>query len=80
MEFLGVGPAELVFILIIALIVVGPERLPVLARQAGKFLVTVRDWVQKSPDAAMILRAPRRDRGRTCEPTFKLGRSTRRAR
>ena len=57
MEFLGVGPAELVFILIIALIVVGPERLPVLARQAGKFLVTVRDWVQKSPDAAMILRA-----------------------
>lgn len=57
MEFLGVGPAELVFILIIALIVVGPQRLPVLARQAGKILVTVRDWIQKSPDAAMIMRA-----------------------
>lgn len=57
MEFLGVGPFELLLILIVALVVVGPERLPVLARQAGKILVTVRDWVQKSPDAAMILRA-----------------------
>lgn len=57
MEFLGVGPFELLLILIVALVVVGPERLPVLARQAGKMLVTVRNWVQKSPDAAMILRA-----------------------
>lgn len=57
MEFLGVGPWELFIVIVIALVVVGPERLPVLARQAGKFLVTARDWVQKSPDAAMILRA-----------------------
>lgn len=57
MEFLGVGPFELLLIVVVALVVVGPERLPVLARQAGKMLVTVRDWVQKSPDAAMILRA-----------------------
>lgn len=57
MDFLGVGPLEIVFVLVIALVVVGPERLPVLARQAGKLLVSVRDWVQKSPDAAMILRA-----------------------
>ncbi|MBC8161899.1 MAG: twin-arginine translocase TatA/TatE family subunit [Roseiflexaceae bacterium] len=57
MDFLGVGPLEIIFILVVALVVVGPERLPVLARQAGKFLVAVRDWVQKSPDAAMILRA-----------------------
>lgn len=57
MEFLGVGPGELVLILIIALVVVGPERLPALARQAGRFLVTVRNWVQRSPDAAMVLRA-----------------------
>ncbi|KAB8144536.1 twin-arginine translocase TatA/TatE family subunit [Chloroflexia bacterium SDU3-3] len=57
MEFLGVGPGELIFVVIIALVVVGPERLPVLARQAGRFLVTVRNWVQRSPDAAMVLRA-----------------------
>lgn len=57
MDFLGVGPLEIIFVLVIALVVVGPEKLPVLARQAGKLVVSVRDWVQKSPDAAMILRA-----------------------
>jgi Tat protein translocase TatB subunit len=40
MDFLGIGPLELVVILIIALIVVGPERLPQLAQSIGK---TMRD-------------------------------------
>jgi Tat protein translocase TatB subunit len=40
MDFLGIGPMELVVILIIALIVVGPERLPQLAQSIGK---TMRD-------------------------------------
>jgi sec-independent protein translocase protein TatB len=40
MDFLGVGPLELLVILIIALIVVGPERLPQIAQSIGK---TVRD-------------------------------------
>ena len=40
MDFLGVGPLELVVVLIIALIVVGPERLPQLAQSIGK---TMRD-------------------------------------
>src|SRR5262249_34932575 len=42
---------------IILLVVVGPERLPGLARQAGQMLVRVRNWVQKSPDAALVMRA-----------------------
>src|SRR5215216_212580 len=54
---LGIGPGEFFLILIILLVVVGPERLPGFARQAGKFIIGVRDWIQRSPDAQLILRA-----------------------
>jgi sec-independent protein translocase protein TatB len=57
MEILGIGPGEFVLILIVLLVVVGPERLPVLARQAGGFLVRARNWLQTSPDAALVMRA-----------------------
>jgi len=57
MEILGIGPGEFVLILIVLLVVVGPERLPGLARQAGGFLVRARNWLQTSPDAALIMRA-----------------------
>jgi sec-independent protein translocase protein TatB len=57
MNFLGVGPGELILIFIITLLVVGPERLPGLARQVGHGLVRVRNWMQTSPDAALVLRA-----------------------
>jgi Sec-independent protein translocase protein TatA len=57
MNFLGVGPGELILIFIVTLLVVGPERLPGMARQAGRFLVRVRNWMQTSPDAALVLRA-----------------------
>ena len=36
MDFLGVGFAELIFILIIAMMVFGPRRLPEIAAKAGK--------------------------------------------
>ena len=57
MTFLGIGPGELFLIFIIALVVVGPERLPGFARQLGKGIVGLRNWVQRSPDAQMLLRA-----------------------
>ena len=38
MELLGVGPLELVFIVLIALIVIGPRDIGKTARAAGRFL------------------------------------------
>lgn len=57
MNILGIGPGELILILFLLLIVVGPERLPDLARQLAQLLVRVRNWIQHSPDAALVLRA-----------------------
>jgi len=57
MEILGIGPGEFILILIVLLVVVGPERLPGLARNMGQFLVRARNWLQTSPDAALVLRA-----------------------
>lgn len=36
MEFLGMGPIEIVIVLVVALIAFGPGRLPQLARNLGK--------------------------------------------
>ena len=46
MDFLGVGPLELIVVIIIALIVVGPERLPQLAQSIGKTLRDLRAMSQ----------------------------------
>src|SRR5690348_16112376 len=40
----SLGPAEILVILIVALIVLGPERLPKAARQLGKAVGEVRRW------------------------------------
>ncbi len=40
----GIGPLELVVIAVVALIAVGPERLPHLMRQIGKYFVHVRRY------------------------------------
>jgi sec-independent protein translocase protein TatB len=46
MEILGIGPAELLLILVIALIVVGPERLPEISRTIAKTLNNLRAMSQ----------------------------------
>lgn len=42
MDFLGIGPMELMVILVIALIVFGPQRLPEIAAQVAKFMNQMR--------------------------------------
>lgn len=42
MNFLGMGPLELLLIAALALVVFGPEKLPELARQLGRVLGDVR--------------------------------------
>jgi Tat protein translocase TatB subunit len=40
----SLGPLEILVILVVALIVLGPERLPKAARQVGKAVAEVRHW------------------------------------
>ncbi len=44
MEFLGVGPAEIIVILVVALIFVGPERLPKLAADIARTIREIRKY------------------------------------
>ncbi len=54
MNFFGVGPLELFFILILGLIVLGPERLPEVGRFLGRKMAELMAWQQQSPEAQMI--------------------------
>src|SRR5205807_6716307 len=40
----SLGPAEILVILVVALIVLGPKRLPEAGRQIGKALAEIRHW------------------------------------
>lgn len=46
----SLGPAEIMVILLVALIVLGPKRLPEAGRQVGKALAEVRKWSQGFQD------------------------------
>lgn len=46
----SLGPAEILVILIVALIVLGPKRLPEAGRQVGKAIAEVRKWSQGFQD------------------------------
>ena len=66
---LNVGPGEVLVILVIALVVLGPSRLPATARTMGRVLAKVRDLVTKFQQemqaaADAPLEALARERGR----------------
>jgi sec-independent protein translocase protein TatB len=54
MNFLGVGPFELILILVLGLVVLGPERLRTMGRSAGKLVAQLLAWQQQSPEAQMV--------------------------
>jgi len=49
-EFLGVGYQELLLVLILMLVVVGPERLPAMAYQIGKAVRTLQQYARAVRD------------------------------
>lgn len=46
----GLNPVHIVVVLVVALVVLGPDKLPGAARQAGKALTEVRRWSQSLQD------------------------------
>jgi sec-independent protein translocase protein TatB len=64
MNFFNIGTAELILIFIIALIVVGPRRLPEIGREIGKILSDIRKMSQEfTTDLTRELEAPARELG-----------------
>lgn len=55
MNIAGVGPAELLLILIVALVVFGPQRLPEIARDIGK---SIGKWRQALEEIESVAEAP----------------------
>ena len=47
---LGIGVPEMFVIALVAMLLFGPDRLPDLARQAGKFVRTVRQMAENAKD------------------------------
>ncbi|NJL05300.1 MAG: hypothetical protein HC911_10470 [Chloroflexaceae bacterium] len=56
MNFFGIGLFEILLVLIFALVVLGPERLQTLGRQAGKLTAQWLAWQQSSPELQAVQR------------------------
>jgi sec-independent protein translocase protein TatB len=54
MNFLGVGPFEFLLVLILGLIVLGPERLQQMGRSTGRLVARLLAWQQQNPEAQMV--------------------------
>jgi len=62
MNFFNIGTAELLLIFVIALIVVGPRRLPEIGREIGKILSDLRKISQEfTTDLTRELEAPAKE-------------------
>ncbi len=56
MNFFGIGLFEILLVLVFALVVLGPERLQTLGRQAGKLTAQWLAWQQSSPELQAVQR------------------------
>jgi len=50
MDLFGLGPAELIIILVIVLVLFGPKRLPQLGKSLGKTMKSLRDGLEGKDD------------------------------
>ena len=64
----SLGPAEILVILIVALIVLGPKKLPEAGRQVGKAIAEVRKWSQGFQDEIKNAMEPEPKRPSYAEP------------
>jgi TatA/E family protein of Tat protein translocase len=68
----GIGPTELVVILVVALLVLGPKRLPEIARALGRGLAEFRkataDVTSELDEARIALEREAREASRRAEP------------
>jgi TatA/E family protein of Tat protein translocase len=58
MNFAGVGPAELLLILIVALVVFGPQRLPQIAKDLGQ---SIGKWRQAVDEIQSVVDVPTKE-------------------
>jgi sec-independent protein translocase protein TatB len=54
MNFFGIGVGELFFILVLGLLIIGPERLPNIARSLGQMIARLMAWQHNSPEIQMF--------------------------
>ena len=64
----SLGPAEILVILVVALIVLGPKKLPEAGRQVGKAIAEVRKWSQGFQDEIKNVMEPEVKRPSYSEP------------
>ncbi len=76
----GIGPTELIVILVIALLVLGPKRLPELAAGLGKGLAEFRrataDINAELDEARRTIEEPAKDATRAAQPKGRVSRSS----
>lgn len=61
----SIGPMELIVVLIIALVVVGPKKLPAMGRSLGKGMRQFKESINGSRDESPALAAATADRQET---------------
>lgn len=64
----SLGPAEILVILVVALIVLGPKKLPEAGRQVGKAIAEVRKWSQGFQDEIKSVMEPESSRPTYSQP------------
>lgn len=54
MDFFGIGPLELLVILVVALLVLGPKQLPQMARRLGLYLTQARQSIADARQKMLV--------------------------